>query len=123
MGIVNNQDQQKRNELINFVEQVTNIVQRQLLEFDPHAVFQVHLEQNLFQFSGYAFQKPISFSILMEEVRNLRIKSPFALDQWIWEQLQRFGIHIKEPTHYLQTVNILSNIQFPAYNKKLQLDH
>lgn len=99
-----------------FVEQVTNVVYRQLLKIDQNAKFKVKVEDIFFTFIGHVLNRKITFSLLVNDAKRLRSKSPFALDRWIWERLEEFGVKIDPTNHYFKTVALLSDIHSKSTN-------
>lgn len=104
---------EQQNELWSYVKQVAGLVRRQLAEFDKEAVFIMNYGSGLYCFSGETFAKKFAFCIEEKKVKKLRNESPFALDRWIWEQLEKKGIVLGKTTHYLKTVRLLSKIKSP----------
>jgi hypothetical protein len=87
-----------------FASHVAHCLRRQLLEFEPTAIFHMDHHTNFFLFYGQAFGQTFQLLLTFAEVEMLKAKGPYALDRYIWEEIQTKGFPIENTTHYLQTV-------------------
>jgi hypothetical protein len=87
-----------------FASHVAHCVRRQLLEFEPTAIFHMDHHTNFFLFYGQAFGQTFQLLLTFAEVEALKAEGPYALDRCIWEEIQAKGLPIENTTHYLQTV-------------------
>jgi hypothetical protein len=87
-----------------FVAHVVSCVKRQLEEFDPTSMFFMDCHTNFFLFYGQTFGKTFQLIMTFPEAEELKAQSPYALDRYIWQEIEENGIPIQLSTHYLQTV-------------------
>ncbi|WP_199426617.1 hypothetical protein [Thermaerobacillus caldiproteolyticus] len=87
-----------------FAAHVACCIRQQLLQFDRSAV--VHLDHgtNFFLFYGQALGRSFQVILTLAEVEELKAEGPYALDRYIWYELEAKGISILHMTPYLQAV-------------------
>ena len=90
-----------------FVAHVVNCVKRQLEEFDETSMFFMDFHKNFFLFYGYVFGNTFPIIMTFSEAEELKAQSPYALDRYIWNEMEESGISITKSTHYLMTVFLI----------------
>jgi hypothetical protein len=87
-----------------FASHVARCVQKQLLQFDRQAAIHFDSSQNVFHLYGYTQGKMFSLLLTFAEVEEWKAAGPYALDRYIFCELEEKGISIVHMTPYLQSV-------------------
>jgi len=87
-----------------FVAHVVNCVKCQLEEFDKYSMFFMDVNEKFFLFYVHVFGKSFPIIMTYREAEMLKAEGPYALDHYIWREIEGQGVFITKSTHYLMTV-------------------
>jgi hypothetical protein len=87
-----------------FASHVARCVQKQLLQFDRQAAIYFDSRQNVFHLYGYTQGKMFSLLLTLAEVEEWKAAAPYALDRYIFGELEEKEISVVHMTPYLRAV-------------------
>jgi hypothetical protein len=87
-----------------FASHVARCVQKQLLQFDRQAAIHFDSSQDVFHLYGYTQGKLFSLLLTFAEVGEWKAAGPYALDRYIFCELEEKGISIVHMTPYLRSL-------------------
>lgn len=87
-----------------FASHVARCVRKQLLQFDKKTVLHFDCYANFFHLYGHTQGKDFYLLLTLAEVEEWKAAAPYALDRYIFCELEEKGISVIHMTPYLRAV-------------------
>jgi hypothetical protein len=87
-----------------FASHVARCIRKQLLQFDKQTVLHFDCYENFFHLYGHTQGKSFYLILTLAEVEEWKAAAPYALDRYIFGELEEKGISVVHMTPYLRAV-------------------